>query len=351
MSQYNPHARVEIFEESSEPRGKKTESGNKVWDSWIDSSLFAAVRIELVTNEASQLEFTVFDPDYKFLDQYSRAGGVPWAVARAWLGFGNELGEPLFKGLLASVEHGASNSTLRFYDMAFKMRQYQKTEYHKGLDLAVMQRLVERNGLKWEGPGSGVKGLPLKSKKQEEQTDWEMLLSLADEAGLVIYVRGDTVFAKIPARTSEPVLTLGRRDSLVLDGTDERYRVPENLEGRPRRVAHRGRGRAGRRMTGISDESKRGRERVVIKQSIKHGNQAEAKRRAQTKKELEREHAYECTVRSLLHTNIRADVRQTLALVNHGLLFSGKYLVDSVYHSFEPGSLTTDYDLYRDIEN
>jgi phage protein D len=350
MSQFNPHARVEIFEEQT-TGGKKEESGNQVWDSWIDVSLISAVHIELVTNEASQLEFTVFDQSYKFLDQYSRAGGVPWAVARVWLGFGNDLGEPLFKGLLASAEHNGGNSTLSFYDMAFKMRQQQKTEYHKGLDLDVMRKLVERNGLKWQWPGAGVKGLPLKSRKQEGQTDWELLLSLAGEAGLVIYVRGDTVFAQRPARTSEPVLSLGRRDLRVLDDTGVRYKVPENLEGRPRRVEHRGRGRAGRRMTGTSDASTRGREQLVIKQSVKHGDKTEAQRRAQAKKELEREHAFEGRVSSILQTNIRADVRQTVELVDHGLLLSGKYLVDSVSHAFEPGHLSTDYDLYRDFED
>lgn len=350
MSLFNPHARIEIFEEQTSG-GKKEESGNQTWDSWANPSLFSTVGVDLVTNQASQLEFAVFDSDYKFLDQYSRAGGLPWLVARVWLGFGNDLGEPLFKGLLASVEKRSGTSTLRFYDMAFKMRQYQRTDIHKGLDLAVMQKLVERNGLKWVGPGGNVKGLPLKSKKQEEQTDWAFLLDLAGEAGLVIYVRGDTVFATPPARTGTPVLTLGRRNVQVLEENEMRYKVPENMEGRPRRVTHRGRGKGGRRITGTSDESTRGRDRVVIKQSIKHGDKSEAQRRAQAKKELEREHAFECRVRSLRQTNLRADVRDTVALVDHGLLFSGKYLVDSVNHDFSPGNLATDYDLYRDFED
>ena len=67
------------------------------------------------------------------------------------------------------------------------------------------------------------------------------------------------------------------------------------------------------------------------------------------KKELEREHAFQCRVRSLLQTNTRVDVRQTVELVDQGLLFSGSYIVDRVEHSFSPGRLETNYDLYRDV--
>jgi phage protein D len=346
MTQFNPHARVEIFEEQV-TEGKQGDAINQVWDSWTDARLFSAVRVELTTNESSQVEFSVSDPELRFINQYSCISGVPWLVARVWLGFGVDLGAPVFKGLLASVEHRDGISTLRFYDMAFKMKIQQKTGYHKGLDIDVMRELVVRNKLKFVKP-QGVKPLPLKSKKQEAQTDWELLLDLAGDAGLVIYTRGDTVFASPPARTGEPVLRLGRKDVRVLMGGDMRYRLPENLTGRARRVEVRGRGRGGKRMAGVSSENQRGREEIVLNQSIK-GGQSEAARRANAKKELEREHAFTCTVSTFLQTNIRADVRQTVELIEWGSLFSGRYLVDSISHDFAPGRMESSYELYRDI--
>jgi hypothetical protein len=334
MTQSEPRARVEI--------------DGQIFDSFLHPSLFSSVHVELTTNQASQVELTVIDENYKFLDSYSRADGIPLAEAFVWLGFGEDLGNSIFEGLLAGVGHGNNTSTLRFYDRSFLMRLEQKTEYHRGLDIDVINKLATRNGLNFEGPGSFVKGLLLNSKKQEAMTDWDFAMQLAEDAGLVLYVRDKTLFAKPPARTGEPVLTLGFRDAIVLRSPDFQYRVPENKEGRPGRVEVRGRGRGGHLLTGVSDESKRGRKHVVINRSIK-GSKSEATRRAQAKKELEREPAFTGRIRSLLQTNVRADVRETVEMIDHGLLFSGKYLVDSAEHDFAPGKLATDYDLVRDI--
>src|SRR5207253_11013546 len=136
------------------------------------------------------------------------------------------------------------------------------------------------------------------------------------------------------ARTGTPVLTLKRFDVRTLKTSDLRYKTPENLEGRPRRVEHRGTSRDSKRVVGSSDKNIRGRDIIVTNKSIKHGHKSEVQRRAQAKKDLDREHAFDCRVRSIMQTNIRADVRDTVELIEHGRLFSGNYLVDTVEHSF-----------------
>lgn len=332
----------------SEPRAR-IEIDGEMFDSYQQSSLFSSLRADLTTNQASQVELTVCDEDYSFTDAFARSSGVVLAEAYVWLGFGEELGAPIFEGLLASIKHGDATGTLRFYDRSFNMRLEQKTEYHKGLDIDVIRRLATRNGLTFDGPGNGVKGLPLKSKKQEALTDWEFAMQLAEEAGLVLFVREKTLYARRPARTGTPVLSFARRDALVLLGNDMNYKVPENQEGRPRRVEVRGKGRNAKRLSGFSDESNRGTQQIVINQSIKGVSKSEATRRAQAKKEMDREPAFTCRIRSLLQTNTYADVRQTIELTDRGRIFSGTYLVDAVSHNFAPGQLDTDYDLYRDI--
>jgi phage protein D len=336
MSLSSPHARVEI--------------DGQLFDSWLQPSLFSSVSVKLKTNESSEANLTVIDGDYRFLDSYSRADGVPVVEANVWLGYGDDLGAPLFGGLLAAAEHGGDQTTLCFYDHSFNMRREQRTEYHKGLDIDVIGKLARRSGLDFEGPGKEARGLPLKSKKQEAQTDWEMAMRLAEEAGLVLYVRGKTLFAKPPARTAAPVLSFGARDALLLRGGDGRYKVPENQEGRPGQVEHRGRGRGGKRLSGVSDTN-RGTKQLIINRSLKGLSQSEANRRAQAQKELKREPAFNCRIHSLLQADPRVDVRQTIELTERGLLFSGLYLVDSVDHSFSAGKLDTDYDLYRDVKD
>lgn len=331
----------------SEPRAR-VEMDSQVFDSFSDKSLFVSVDVKLRTGEASEAEFTVADENYVLLDEYSRAAGVPVVETYVWMGYGQEMGKPLFEGLLTGVSHGGKTTTFRFYDRSYAMRREQKTRYHSGLDLDVMKKLVTPYGLEFSGPGGSVKGLPLKAKKQEAQTDWEMLKSLAEEAGLVLFTRGRTLHAKPPARTAEPVITFSRRDAVLLD-CDSTHNLPENVEGRPGSVEMRGRGKGGHQLSGVSDESQRGHKRLVINKSVKGASQSELTRRAQAKKELEREPAFTTRIRSLLMTNERADVRETIEMVERGLLFSGRYLVGQADYSFAPGSLTVDYDIYRDV--
>lgn len=333
----------------SKPRAR-VEIDDKRFDSFVNKSFISRVDINLATGQASQATIMVKDENYAFVDSYALSDGVALVEAFFWLGYGEELGASRFEGVLAAVEHGDGLGTLVFYDRSFQMMQFQMTEYHKGLDIDVLKKLAQRNKLEFEGPGGEFKGLPLKSKKQEATNDWDFATQLAEEMGLVLFVRGKTLYAKRPARTGNPVLTFGRRDSMVLHSTDFRYTLPENVEGRPRRVEVRGRGKGGRRLSAYSDESTRGTTKVVINKSVKELSKSEAARRAQAQKDLQREPAFSCRLRSLFQVDVQVDVRQTVELTNRGRLFSGKYLVDSVDHSFSSSGLTTDYDLVRDFE-
>lgn len=344
-----PRARFSLSQEKLVKR-QMVEYGEQTFDSIIDESFISRVVVDLSTDQASEAEISIVDEECEFLDGLSQQDGLPWAVVRIWLGYGEDLGEPVFKGLLASVDHGKGITTLRFFDMGFRMRIDQKTEYHKGLDLAVLQKLVTRHHLKFVGPGKGVKGLPFKDRKQEAQTDWELALELAHNMGLVLFVRGDTLFATLPTRTQgvEPVATFKKRDVMILSTRDFHYNLPENRAGRPRRVEVRGRGRNGTRLSGKSEESKRGRTFIVLGETVRGGAKSEASRRAQAIRELEREPTFTCSFSTIFQEPQQADIRDVIELVDAGNLFSGKYIVDGLVHELSPGHLTTNYDLVRD---
>jgi len=336
---YHPHAIIEV-------------SGQR-FDSWRDKGVFAGMEVELTTDMAAQVMWQVFDPDFKFLDNWVADDGVAVLPARVWLGFGDDLGEPVFKGLLASVERSDNLSTFRFYDMGFRMRQVKQTEYHKGLDdLGIIEKLAKQNGLKFQGPTPSIKLDKHKSVMQDAQTDWEHALERADEAGLVLYVRDDTLFAQEAAKTGTPVVELAyRKDFKLLSDFSLRFRVPENREGRPAQVETRGRGRGGRRLKGKSLENERGTRQVEIKKDLAIKSKRHADRRAHARKELQREHAFTMSASMLpSFAGRRPDVRDTVKILHLGKLFSGLYLCDTVSHSFRPGELKTNLELYRDIK-
>jgi phage protein D len=329
------------------------EVNGESFDSWKNKSLFAGVEVELTTDEASQAAWRVLDPNFELLDKYISGDGIAVLGARVWLGFGGDLGEPVFKGLLARVERGGATTTFRFYDMGFRMRQVQKTEYHKGLDdVQIIEKLARRNGLMFDGPKPALKLDKHKSLMQDGQSDWEFAKERADESGVVLFVRGDTIFVREAAKTGAPIITLSyKKDFVMLNDFSLSLKVPENVAGRQKQVEHRGRGRGGHRLKGMSDTSARGTQRVEIKNDLAVKSKRHADRRAEAKKELQREHAFTLSVRMLSSfAGKRPDVRETVAITDLGKLFSGNYLCDRVAHEYRPGELSTSLDLYRDIK-
>lgn len=340
----NPHAIVEI---------DRPGQGLAVYDSWDNPELFQSVNIELPTNESAEARWTFFDPKFALLDSFSGKDAIPMATVRVFLGYGQKLGEPIFKGLLAQIERDESATTFISFDMGFKMKLIKKAGYkNKKDDLAILKDLAQRNGLKFEGPEKPLKLEPHRAMMQDEQTDWEHCLERARDAGLVVFVRQDTLFAKYPAKVGKPVLTLqNKKDFVIQRGWEFIYRTPEHQDGRPRRVKIRGRGNAGKRAEGESDKSNRGHENVILKRDGSgKATKSKLSKRAQAQKELDREHAFEGHIETAFPLNgERLDVRNTVRIENIGKLFSGDYICNTVSYDFAPGRLGLNLDLHRDI--
>src|ERR1044072_483991 len=232
----NPHAVIEV--------------GGQRFDSWKDKSLFAGIEIDLTTEEASQVVWQVFDSDFKFLDRWTTSTGLDLLPASVWLGFGDDLGRPVFEGLLAKVDHSGGITSFKFHDKSLLMRLTKKTEYHKDLDdIGIIRKLAERNGLKFDGPQPAFKLDKNKSLIQDPKNDLESSGERADEIGVVLFVRGDTLYAKEAAKSGTPVMTIAyRKDNPMFSDFSLSFKTPENKEARPRTVETRTRGRAGKRL-------------------------------------------------------------------------------------------------------
>lgn len=350
---YSPHAIIELGIERIDPTTKKKEFIPSLsFDSWLDKSLFKSVSVELTTNQSSEVEWRFFDPDYKIANNLSKPDEVPLYVARLYLGYGVNLGEPVFKGLLTRIERNETDTLLRFYDMGFKMKIHKRAGYHnKKDDIAILKTLAERNGLLFSPPAKPLKLEPHNAVMQDGQTDWEHALERAHDAGLILFVRHDTLFARYPAITDKehPKAVLPPDD--LLRGYEFNYIAPENLESRPRVVEVRGRGRGGKRQTGKSTVNRRGRDKIILKRDVagKH-TKSKLSRRAQAQKDLEREHLFEATVRYLFpQQKLIPDVRDTVFMRGFGNLFSGYYLCDAVAYNFGAGKFEVELQLYRDV--
>ena len=339
MGLHNPHYVVKV--------------GGTTYDSWKHKQLIKQVTVELATNQASEALFRVFDPHFEILDSYTSEDGVPEMEVKVWMGYGQDLGEPVFKGLLDRIERGDTDTTFRVYDMGRKMRRQLQNEYHGKInDLGILKKLALRNHLLFEGPDSPVQLDDHDSMIQDSKNDWEHAHERAKEAGFSIYVRQDTFFAKEPATVRAPKLTLTyRKDFVMLHNFDLSYKLPENQQGRPREVVRHYRERGGRRGEGRSKKHKRGHHLTDATHDIAIAKKSYANRVAHASKQLQREHAFSCNVRSISPLpGLRPDARDTIMLKEVGKLFSGPYIADRVRHDGTAEAFVCEYMLYRDME-
>ncbi|HEY9286162.1 MAG TPA: hypothetical protein VIP46_22110 [Pyrinomonadaceae bacterium] len=331
------------------------EVNGRQFDSWHDGpAYFKGVEINLSSGAASECEWRIFDPDSNLLRQFLTGEDLMELTVKARLGFGIEVpnSPPIFEGILTSAEWERDTIILRSYDNGYRMRKAKETEYHRNLDdVQIIEKLAKQNGLSFEGPTPAIKLDRHKSLIQDGQTDWEFATERAENAGLVLYVRRNTLYAKEAAKTSPPILTLTYgQDFILSDGINFRYRAPENVEGRPGRVEVRARGKGGRRITGRSDENRRGVRHVELRNDLPIKTKRSADRRAQARKDIQREHAFTGSIKLLPTFEGRwPDIRDTVLVKGIGPLFGGKYICGEVAHSFGPGVIETTLDLYRDI--
>ena len=346
----NPHAIVELFETQG-----KTEINKRRYDSWRDGQLLAQVAIELTTDQASEATIVVLDEDFRFTDRHLTETGMRRLMIRLWLGFGEDLGPSLFKGMLARTESDGRKATFVFHDLSTQLKQEKKTRYHnRTTTLQLLKKLALENKEigNFSGPDTAVDEEVYDSLIQAEETDWEFARRIARRDGWVIWVQDDTLFCQEAATYENPMADLvWKRDAHLLHGSRLTYKLPENRRGKPKAVEVRGRGRGGGRLSGHSDESPRGQSQIEIKRDLPKHSLKAARRRAHAHKTLQREHSFEHTIRLLpSYQGRRIQVRQTIRLTGAGLFYSDRYIVDAIRYEYRPGSLTTDLSIYKDIE-
>jgi hypothetical protein len=333
------------------------------YDSWNEKGLFKSVEIELSMDESSQAKMTFYDPENRVIDAFS--GYTEKAVMKVYLGYGQELGEPVFKGVLACIDRRKGETSFTCYDMAFVMKLLKKTGYkNKKDDIAIIRELVTRN----KTPnGNALRFSPPEPKKlephstmtQDEQTDWEHVMERAKQAGLHIYCRHDTVFARYPSDTGIRVLTVTPKDDDLLDGWEFTYHALTDRDSRPATVAHRRRGQAGKRVEGTA-KGKAEIGHITAAQeythlNIKHDHAQPSKSkltaRAQAQRELEREHAFQWSFEKIYPADgIRPDALDMVTAKGFDKLSSGDYFVESTRFKFAPGQLSLGIDGYRDAK-
>lgn len=323
------------------------------YNSWDAPRLIKSIDVEFVTNATSECEISVFDPEFKVIDTFAGTEPLPQSIVRVFMGYGPRLGTPVFKGLLAEVTREQENTKLVVFDMGFKMKLEKRAGYkNRKDDLGIIRDFAKRNGLKFEGPETPLSLEPHRAMMQDEETDWNHAMDRARDAGLVLFVREDTLFAKYPAKVGIPALTLtNRKDFVMKAGWDFTFHTPESLDGRPKVVRRRGRDKGGKRIEGESDTATRGRESLVLKKDVPgKATKSKLSKRAQAQKELDREHAFIGRVETLYPMGgKRVDVRDTVMVKEVGKLFSGAYICDSVTYKFAAGELGMCLDLFRDV--
>lgn len=338
----NPHAIVLI--------------GGVRYDTFKDKQLVKQVVVELDTDKASEGRITLFDPRATHLNKFSDSSGAKFVPLLFYMGFGTDLGEPIFKGLLTRVERSSSDTTFTAYDMGYRMRQEKKAEYHKGDDIAIIKKLAERNGLKFSPPEKVDP--PLDSHQSlihDFKYDWDFALERADDAGFNMFVRQDTLFLREPATLSKPDLILRyRKDFWLLHDFSLTYKLPENEAGRPKIVEVRGRARGGKRLTGKSNQHSRGHIPVEGSRDLVMHTKKWANRRAHAIKAKSREPSWDLDIVSIPPLpHVRPDIRNTIRLEGRelGNLFMGDYLCDKVTHTLTGSGFHTEYRLYRDVDD
>lgn len=329
------------------------------YDTTVTTQLIKNASIELATNQSSEGRITFFDPKFRVIDTFSSATAK--AVGTFYLGYGDDLGEPVFKGVLAQIERGETDTTLVFFDMAYGMKSLKRSGYkNKRDDVELIRDVVtdDRNKtpngqkLQFEGPGESL-GLEKSNVNTADQiTDWDWMMEKARNAGLVIYVRQDRVFAKKPALTAKnPAMTLrNRKDFMLRRGWDFVYRTPENIDGKPKVVKHRRRGRDGKFVKGTSEQSASGRDETIIKRDVANVSQSKLTKRARAQRDLDKEFAFEGRLTIAMRPDApRLDYASTIDILGVGKLFSNKYICRNVGYRFGPGKLDIELEVYRDI--
>lgn len=334
---YQPHCRVK--------------AGSRTFDYQLGRGILLEASVELTTDKSGEGVVTVFDPGFVVVDSFVSGTGLAAIDAQFWFGWGPDLGEPVFAGTITRAEWVDSKTTLRFHDKSAKMKAEKKSRYiNKKTDLQTLKQLAEENGLTFVGPDNAPDSEAYESIMQDGRSDWELALKIAERAGLKLFVRGDTLYAKRAGVTGDAVTAIKYgTDFDLLRGFNLSYKTPENKRGRPQRVEVRGRGRGGRRLTGTEQTGDRGVKEVVVKHDLPKQTVSAATRNASGRSHRRREYAFEHHLQLLPDFRQRLQLNDSLELNGMGRFFSGKYLITQLGYRFRPTSLTIDLQVGRDL--
>lgn len=340
-------------------------SAGQRYDSWDTPGLIKKVEVDLVMDESSRARIKFFDPDYKIADAFS--GYADTVAVSIYLGHSDDLGKPIFEGLLTEISRNLDETLFTISDLAFVMKLWQRSAYKsKKSDLQIVQKLVNRNFTP-EGrqlrfsPPPNPKKLEPHSIAQDEQTDWEHMSERLREAGLHYYVRYDTVYARYPVTNDAYTRPQGSFSPLsegLLEGWNFTFHSLTGKEGRPTVVADRRRGPAGKRVQGQDGpatatttpiDSDPLYSRLNIRRDMPKPSKSKLNARAKAKRDLERERAFEGSFEEVLTDGfIRWDVLEVIEFLGIGRLHSGSYAIEAVRYRFEPGELSRRIELHRD---
>ncbi len=328
------------------------EIGSRRFDSWASNSVITEASVELTADKSGQGTLSVFDHDFKLIDSFLNATGLAQLEARFWFGFSNELGDSLFVGRFVRHEWSEGISTFRFHDFSSKMKREKKSRFHnKKTVLQILKKLAEDNELKFVAPDNWVDSDVYDSLVQKGKSDWEFALKIAEQAGLKLYVQGDTLFAKQSGVTGDSTANLNfREDFTLLKGFSLSYKLPENKKGRPSKVEVRGRAKGGKRLTGSNQTGERGVSELIINEDLPKQTINVAKRRAGGKTNRRREYAFDHQLQTLPSFRKKIDLNDTVTLGNFGEFYSGKYIVTEVRYNFAAGKMVCEFNVGCDIK-
>lgn len=325
--------------------------GSARYSSRVDGSRLACVTVDLTTDKTSEASVTFADPDFEITDRHLDDTGLPRLGVRIWLGYGEELGEPHFKGVLAGHEHDGERATFRFHDTGAKLKTEKKLRYHNGkTDFGVLRSIAEEHELRFVVLNGARDGAAHESLIQQGMTDWAFVQTIARRSGIRLWVEGDTMFAQEAGKHGTAAQTITyRKDFLLVRPVSLSYKLPENRRGRHAAVKFHVRGADGRRLTGEDAVDERGRKHQSAGEDLPHHTRAEAARRARGKRLHVKETGFEHRIRLLDAGTSRFRLRAVLALAGCGDFYGGEYVIHALRKEWRRGALTDELTLRRDI--
>jgi phage protein D len=327
------------------------EIGGARYSSRAASSLLECVTLDLTADKTSEAEISFADPDFAVTDLHLDATGLPNLSCRVWMAYGDQLGEPWFKGTLAGHEHDGRVARFRFHDQGSKMKREKKARFHNGkTDFDVMRALAEEYGLSCVVLDDAPDSAPHASLIQRGKSDWDFARTIARRSGARIWVEGDTLFVQEAGKHGASIARLKYRDDfLMMLPAAFSYRLPENRRGRHRSVHVHARGSAGERLTGEVTSEDRGRVHQGVSEDLTHHTRAEATRRARAIRAHARETAFEHRVRLVAASPVRITLRSVITLAGCGDFYSGEYVVHALRKEWRKGSVQDELTLRRDL--